>query len=113
MKLDAMLWAGILVSPIVWFLNLEANFALAPLACSGGGKPALYFVSVISLIVVAAAAGLSWVQWRSLEQEPAGQRARPLPPRRAMALGGAALSSLFFLVILAQAIPSLMMAGCE
>ena len=76
MKLDAMLWAGILISPIVWFLDLEANFALAPLACSGGGKPALYFVSVISLIVVGAAAGLSWVQWHSLEQEPAGQTTR-------------------------------------
>jgi hypothetical protein len=113
MKVDAMLWAGILISPIVWFLNLEANFALAPLACSGGGKPVLYFVSVISLIVVAGFAGLSWVQWRSLEQESAGQPAQSLPRRRAMALGGAALSSLFLIVILAQAIPNFMMAGCE
>ena len=53
MKSEAWLWSAIVVGPVAWFLNLEASFALAPLACSGGGKTSLYLVSGVSLILAA------------------------------------------------------------
>ncbi len=113
MKPEAMLWAAIAISPIAWFLNLEANFALAPLACSDNGKLLLYLVSAASLVLAILAGGISLIQWRSPERNTAGELVASRSRRRAMALAGVGLSGLFFLVIVAQAIPNLMLAGCE
>jgi len=104
MKMEAILWGAIVAAPLVWFLNLEANFALAPLACSGG-KPALYLVSAACLAVAAVAMWVSFTQWRLPENADSH--------RGAMALAGAGLSGLSLLVILAQAIPTLLLRGCE
>jgi hypothetical protein len=100
-KADVLLWAGFAISPMAWFLNLQINFALAPLACEGHSKAILYLTSVAALGVVLLAGLLSWTELR------------PQSRRRGMALGGMALSALFFVVILAQTIPNLMLRGCE
>jgi len=115
MRREAILWIGILVSPVIWFLSLEANFALAPLACSGQaqGKLLLYLVSGVSLILTAIAAALSYTEWQTSGQNAPGEQMHFWPRRRAMALAGMGLSGLAFLVIIAQAIPTLMLAGCE
>jgi hypothetical protein len=102
-KSDLGLWVWILVSPAVWFFSLETNYALASLACAGGGKTILYAVTACSLGVTAAAAAVCGNQLRLLQPSR----------KRAMALAGAALGSFFFFVILAQAIPNVMLAGCE
>ena len=100
---DLVLWLWILASPLIWFLNLAVSYAVAAHICVGGNKAALYGATAFSLCITAVAAGFCAVQWRRL------------PPSRkgAMALGGSALGGLCFLVILAQAIPNLMLAGCE
>jgi uncharacterized protein involved in response to NO len=100
-KADAVLWAGLAISPLAWFLNLQINFALAPLACQGHSKAVLNLTSAAALGLVLLGGLLSWTELR------------PLSRRRGMALGGMALSGLFFLVILAQTIPNLMLRGCE
>jgi hypothetical protein len=43
MKQKGIAWAGIFVGPTVWFLSLEANFAIAPLMCGGGFIPAHFW----------------------------------------------------------------------
>lgn len=113
MKPLTVLWAGILVGPLVWFANLETNFALAPLACGGKGKLAMYIVSAVSLILVALAGSGAYFQLRQPHPNAAPQTLPSLPPRRAMAIAGVALSCLFFLTIAAQAIPNIMLEGCE
>ncbi len=35
---QAVLGAGLALAPLAWFISLEANFALAPLACGSHGK---------------------------------------------------------------------------
>jgi hypothetical protein len=113
MKRKVLVWTGILISPTVWFLHLEVSFALAPLACSGQGKHVIHVVTIMCLALTAVAAVMSWDQWNRLEPEVTGQSNQAIVRRRAMALSGIALSCLFFLVIVAQSLPSLMMAGCE
>jgi hypothetical protein len=103
MTSDSVLWVWILLSPVVWFLNLEATYALVSLACLGKGKVVLYLITALSLGVTALAAGICGNQWRRLEPSR----------KRAMALGGTVLGGLCFFVILAQAIPNVMLAGCE
>lgn len=102
MTSSMVLWVWILASPAIWFFNLAANFALVSLTCPDKGKTALYLISFLSLGATAAAGALSWRQFRLLEPSR----------KRDMALGGTALGGLSFLVILAQAIPNLMLGGC-
>jgi len=94
----AILGTGLVLPPIAWFASLEANFALAPRACAGHGTSMLLLVSILALGLTVASGLLAWTQ-RNFD--------------RRVALSGAAVSALFSLVIVAQAIPNLMLGGCE
>ena len=94
----AVLGTGLALAPIAWFASLETNLALARLACSGHGKALLLSISVIALILAIGGGLLAWSQ-------------RRLQPR--LAIPGAVISALFSLVIIAQAIPNLILGGCE
>ena len=113
MKSEAMLWAGIIISPVVWFLSLEASFALAPLACSDKGKLFLHAVSGSALVLVVLAGCVSLAQWQPAGRNTADAAIPVSPRRRAMAVAGLGLSVLVILLIIAQAIPNLVLAGCE
>jgi hypothetical protein len=95
---QAVLGTGLVLAPMAWFASLEANFALAPLACAGHGTSMLLLVSAAALALAVAGGLLAWTQ-RNLH--------RPL------ATFGAVASALFSIVILAQAVPNLMLGGCE
>jgi len=113
MKRNVALWTGILAGPVIWLIGFEANFALAPWACTLKWKPALYAISIISLAITAGSGWLSWVQWQRLGREWPGQAASTVARSQMLAIGGVLLSAMFFLVILAQAIPELMLGACE
>jgi hypothetical protein len=98
MKRDVLLWPMLVLGPFVWFINLEASFAWAPLTCAGHGKGPLYVMTAVSLALTAASGLFFWTRWNE---------------RRIFAIGGIALSVLFVLAIVAQAIPTVMMGGCE
>ena len=95
---QAMLGTGLVLAPLVWFASLETNFALAPLVCSGHAKGILWLVSVVALSLAVASGLLAWTQ-RSLHYR--------------LAVSGTAISALCSIVIVAQAIPNLVLGGCE
>jgi hypothetical protein len=95
---QAVLGTGLLLAPLAWFASLETNFALAPVACSGHGKSILGIVSAVAFGLAVVGGILAWTQ-------------RKFRPR--IAASGAVISALFSIVILAQAIPNLMLGGCE
>lgn len=97
-KRNVIFWAPF-SAPLVWALSLLANFALAPLGCTPQGKLAIHMVSFGAMTVTAAVSLLAWSSWQR-ERGPA-------------ALAGLVLSAGFFLVILAQALPNFLLAGCE
>jgi hypothetical protein len=109
MKPLVWLWSGILAGPVAWFLNLEGNFALAPLACMGHGKIWLYLVSALSLLITAVAGGVSYMQLGKANEDAAIAPAT----HRNLAIVGLCLSAFFLLVIAAQTIPNLILQGCE
>jgi hypothetical protein len=94
----AVLGTGLALPPLAWFASLEANFALAPLACAGRGKSPLLTVSLVAFVLAVTGGVLAWTQrdfyWR-------------------IVAAGLGISCLFSIVILAQAIPNLMLGGCE
>ncbi len=113
MARDFALWTGLLAGPIVWLISFEANFALAPWACVTQGKAALYAVSIGALVLSGGSGLLAWREWGDLGKQPPGDSEGTLPRSRIMALGGVLSSALFFLVILAQAIPEVMLKACD
>jgi hypothetical protein len=113
MTRDLALWTGLLAGPIVWLISFEANFALAPWACVTQGKAALYVVSILALLLSAGSGLLAWREWGELGKESPGDGEGALPRSRVMAIGGVLLSVLFFLIILAQAIPEVMLQACN
>ena len=113
MKSATMLWSGVIIGPLAWFVNLEANFAIAPLACTDAGKPYLYFVSAIALVTAIVAAGVSFTCWNMLDRSGAGEVVPGSSGRGFVALSGIGISGFSALVIIAQSIPNLLFRGCE
>ena len=95
---QAVLGAGLILAPIAWFASLEANFALARLACSGHGKGVLLLVSAVALCLAVIGGLMAWSQRNYYAR---------------LAVPGAAMSALFTIVIVAQSIPNLILGGCE
>jgi hypothetical protein len=110
---DTLLWTSILAPPVVWFLCMEANFALAPWACAFGWKFILLLVSVLALVVTASLAFMAWSQWRSLGREWPGDAAGAIPRARIMAVLGGLIAAFAFLVIFAQSVPVILMGACQ
>lgn len=113
MTRDLALWTGVLAGPIVWLMSFEANFALAPWACIFQAKLALYIVSAIAFALAVASGLLAWSQWNEVGREWPDAGGSVISRARIMAAGGVLLSAMFAIVIVAQAIPEIILAPCQ
>ncbi len=107
LKRDLLLWMAILTGPVLWFVNLETDFALAPTACTGG-KVAIYAVALVCLLITAGMGFLALSVWRRLDAD-----SMSVERARVMAVAGVVLSASFAVVIFAQMLPDFILAGCE
>lgn len=112
-KRDFALWTGILAGPAVWLLSFEANFALAPWACEFKNKAALFVVAILALVLVACSGLLAWREWVALGKVQPDDAPGIMGRSRVMALAGLFMSAMFFLVVLAQSVPNLVLGACE
>jgi hypothetical protein len=113
MRRDAQLWAAVLTGPTVWFLSMLTNFALAPWACAFGWKPAEFAVTLVALAITAGAGLWSWKLWHDTGIEMPGESGGAVARDRSLALAGVLLNGMFVLVIVAQAIPNIILQACE
>jgi hypothetical protein len=113
MSKNLALWTGVLAGPIVWLFSFEAKFALAPWACTFQSEAALYSIAIAALILCAASIALSWHEWRTLGAQSHNEAEGATFRSNFMAIGGIVLSAGFFVVVLAQWFPDLMLRACE
>ncbi len=113
MNRDLALWTGILAGPIVWLISFEALFALNPWACIWQAKLTLYLVSLLALLFSGASGLLAWRQWNVLGREADPHGGDTLSRSRIMAFSGVIVSSFCCLLIVAQAIPELVLESCQ
>jgi hypothetical protein len=107
------LWAGVLLPPFAWFLNLLIGYTLVPWACATGRQFALHWMT-LAMLLLASAGG--FIAWRHRQPTGDGQLDKAgdiLARSRFMAIGGLLSSTMFFLAILAQSIPSFILSACE
>jgi hypothetical protein len=70
-------------------------------------------VFLLALLITVVAGLVSWRQWQQVGGESPGE-AQHLPARfQTLAGSGVAINAMFFLVILAQAIPQVILAECD
>ena len=112
-KRDLALWIGILAGPAIWLVSFQANFTLAPWACEFNTKIALFVITTLAVILIAGSGLLAWREWTVLGRIWPGETGGALARGLIMAAGGVLMSAMFFLVVLAQSIPELILGACD
>jgi hypothetical protein len=106
---------GILAGPLVWAALLQTNYILSYVACEQRHKWMLHTATIVSLLLIAAAALVAWRASPPLHddehasEQPDGTSALR---RRFMALAGLTLCAWFAIVILATEIPAVVLQAC-
>lgn len=107
-------WAAALAGPLAWFLNLEAVYALTPLACASGSRAGLHFTTFGCLAIAAMGAGLAWFNWVWAARSNPSDAEEGWEARVGfLSLLGLGSAALFTLLILAQWIAILVLDPCS
>ena len=106
-----LLWIGVLGGPLVWAGDLQVAYWLVYHACHTNNMVPLY---IETLLVLALCAVPFVIAWRMFQQFPAADRKGGRPDDRAhfLAMAGMGLSVMFFVVLLAAAVPRLVLTPC-
>lgn len=104
-------WAGVLLGPIGWALNLQVSYTLAAFACEDVWRLSVHGTTAVTLAIALAGLSVGWSNWKaSRDAGPEGDR---IDRSRFMAVAGIGLSAFFALVIVAQWIPTLFLEPCR
>jgi hypothetical protein len=108
------LWAGVLLGPTAWALNLQTNYTLSAFACEGAWPLVLHAVSLATLVMSGAGFWIAWRSWQALRDpgQTEGPRSHRIERSRFMAAGGILLSAYFGLTIFAQWLPTFLVPPC-
>jgi hypothetical protein len=107
------LWAGILLAPAAFLLNLEVAYAVVPRACSLGTRLPVHLVHLVCLLLAAAGVLIAWRSWRATGETWPGGAGGRISRSRFMAGIGLLFSLFIVMVIVAQWIPSFMLNPCQ
>jgi hypothetical protein len=110
---DVLLRIPGLAGPIARALTEQLSYMLTPTACWTGNHLLLYLVPLCTVVIVLACALFAHGRWK---REPEGSTETG-PPRvsraRFMAMAGFWLCVSFAVVILAEAVPNLVLRVCD
>jgi hypothetical protein len=109
---DMQLIAGVLLGPIAWILDEGLSYSLEQHSCSTGHFYVLHVISLVSLIIALCGA---WIAWRQLSVVGKGSENGGSIRDRSwwLATFGIALSIAFSVVIVALAVPKLLLSPCS
>lgn len=110
---SASLWFAVLGPPVLWAARFGASYALLPYACAPGDVRLLYALTVATLLAVAAAGVVGWVQWRRLGPSAGAPIGGPEARARFMAGLGLLGSALFFAVVVLEGLALVLIDPCR
>jgi hypothetical protein len=106
-----LLWVGLLGGPVVWALDLQVAYWLVYHACHTNNMVPLYVETVLAMTLCVVPFVVALRMYRRFpEANRQGQHADDRA--RFMALTGMGLSVLFFVVLIAAAVPRLVLTPC-
>jgi hypothetical protein len=102
---------GVVVPPLAWFVQLQANYAIAGWACRPGHQFISVIVVLLAFLLTAAAGGLAWKSWPA--KDPLAGEPQRIEGARLLALLAVASSLSFAVVLVATAIPIFIQRACD
>ena len=112
-RLDVLLWSGFFAGPIAWVADLLISYSLVPTVCESGTRLPLIIVTAVAAIVSLAGAVIARSQSRFVPGGSQNEGSPDASRRRTMAVSGIVLSVAFTIVILAQAVPKVILDVCD
>jgi len=106
-------WAAFGLGPLATIVALEGNYLLAAYACGAHGQIGMHFVSGIALFVTASLAFLLWQDARTASHPIASSERAADQTAAFLSIGGVLLNVMLSLLILALAIPPLVIRDCH
>jgi hypothetical protein len=106
-------WMGILGTPLIWLAYLQISYALATTPCPRDMKGAIGIATAVALGATAVAAFACWRSWCASGAGHNTHNSDPLGLGRFLALSGLGVSGLILLLVIASAIPIIVVKGCE
>jgi hypothetical protein len=107
------LWTGILAGPVAWAFDLMASYAVVKWVCHTQRYAVLPLITIASLVIVIAAALISWAALIRTTTDVPTDGGQPRQRARFMAVLGLSSSALFALQIVAGAIPHWVLDACQ
>jgi hypothetical protein len=110
---DVLLWIPVLAGPIAWALTEQLSYMLAPTACWTGNHLMLYLVPLCTLVIVLGCAVFAHSRWKRQPEGSTETGDHRESRARFMAMSGFWLCVSFAVVILAEAVPNLVLRVCD
>jgi hypothetical protein len=102
---------GVVVPPLAWLAQLQANYALASWACQAGHRYLAVLVIGVALLITLAAGAQAW-RSRPAEGPVSGEPQR-IEGARVLALLALGSTLSFAVVLLATAVPIFIQGPCD
>ncbi len=104
---------GFFAGPAAWALQILVGYALVPVACQSGSKLGILLVSAVAAVIILVAGIQAYRSWR----EYAGRRElvdteQRVSPAEFIAISGALLSTLFFLLVVYTGVLMIFLNPC-
>jgi len=106
-------WAGVLLPPVAWSLQLQAQYPLVTYVCDHGGAAVLHLVTLAALAAALAGGFLALGVWRRAGSTWPGHEGVPVVRARFMAALGLLAAALFGLLILTQGAAAFVFHPCD
>jgi hypothetical protein len=107
------LWAGLLLAPAAWAVQLQTVYLLTEYGCTGGSFTPVHIVSAVALAAAVFGGLLSWRHWLGTGEKWKTEKSGIIPRSRFMVILGMLLSALFSLLIFGQWLPTIMGVPCD
>jgi hypothetical protein len=106
------LWAGVLAGPAAWALSQQVSYLFVTLDCSHGWSLAVAPVMLLTLLLAAGGAFVSWRNWRRAGRELPDEGGGAAARSRFMAACGLTLGVFSLLLIIAEWLPTFFYPPC-
>jgi hypothetical protein len=107
------LWAGVLLAPAAFLVNLEFGYLAVHPSCLRGDALPVHLIHAVTLVLGLLGAMVAWRTWREVGVEWPGNAGGPAARTRFMAGLGVVTSALFVLTMAAQWIPVFVLHPCQ
>ena len=109
----AAIWAGFLLAPAAFFVNLELGYLVVHPSCLKADTTPVHLVHLATFVLGLLGALVAWRTWRDAGAEWPGNADGPVARTRFMAGLGLVTSALLSLTMIAQWIPTFLLHPCQ